>query len=127
MRIEHIAVYTNDLDRLKKFYEKYFNAVSNQMYHNTVTGLKTYFLSFEDGARLEIMQRPGISVSDKLPYTEGYIHLAISLGTPDAVDKTTALLEADGYKVVGQPRTSGDGYYESVVCDPDGNLIELTV
>ena len=127
MRIEHIAVYTNDLDRLKKFYEKYLNAVSNQMYHNTVTGLKTYFLSFEDGARLEIMQRPGISVSDKLPYTERYIHLAISLGTPDAVDKTTALLEADGYKVVGQPRTTGDGYYESVVCDPDGNLIELTV
>jgi Lactoylglutathione lyase and related lyases len=125
MRINHIALYTNELERLRFFYEKYFYATSNKMYHNEKTGLKTYFLSFEDHTRLEIMTRPNLENKHSQPYQTGYIHLAFSVGNKEMVDQLTSKLNSDGYNVISQPRTTGDGYYESCVLDPDGNQIEI--
>ncbi len=127
MRIDHIALYTNDLEGMKAFYEKYFSAVPGEMYHNPRTGLKTYFLSFSDGTRLEIMTRPGLEDAAADGYRLGYAHIAFSVGSAENVDNITAILKADGFTLVDGPRTTGDGYYESTVLDPDGNIIELTV
>lgn len=127
MRIDHLAMYVNDLEGMRSFYERYFGAVSNTKYHNPQTGLETYFLSFTDGARLEIMRRPDVIPQNRPDGRTGYIHLAIALGSKDEVDRLTRQLEADGYPVHSGPRTTGDGYYESVVEDPEGNRIELTV
>lgn len=125
MKINHFALYTNDLERMRAFYIKYFNAASNQGYHNPNTGLRTYFLSFEDQTRLEIMARPNLEQHTASPLQTGYIHLAFSAGSKENVDSLTAALENDGYTVFSRPRTTGDGYYESCVMDPDGNLIEI--
>ncbi|MHB8131795.1 MAG: VOC family protein [Mobilitalea sp.] len=125
MKINHIAIYTDDLERMKVFYESYFSASANQGYHNTNTELRTYFLSFEDTTRLEIMTRPNLTQQLKVPLQTGYIHLAFSVGSKDKVDSLTATLEKDGYTVLSNPRTTGDGYYESCVLDPDGNQIEI--
>lgn len=125
MKINHIALYTKDLEKLKSFYEKYFNAASNEMYHNPKTGLKTYFLSFEDGARLELMTSPKIEESEKSLYKNGFIHLAFSVGSKEKVDELTESLKNEGYAVINGPRTTGDGYYESCILDPDGNQIEI--
>lgn len=125
MKINHIALYTKDLERMRAFYIKYFNASSNQGYHNPTTGLRTYFLSFEDQTRLELMTRPSLEQHTASPLETGYIHLAFSTGSREKVDSLTAALEHDGYTVYGRPRTTGDGYYESCVIDPDGNLVEI--
>ncbi|MGL5278318.1 MAG: VOC family protein [Cetobacterium sp.] len=125
MKIDHIAIYTNDLERLKDFYEKYFSAVSNSKYHNPKTGLETYFLSFENGARLEIMTRPNLNTNEAISPFCGFIHLAFSLGSKGTVDSLTNRLVEDGYTLLSGPRTTGDGYYESCILDPDGNQIEL--
>lgn len=127
MRIEHIALYTGDIERLRSFYIKYFSAVSGEMYHNPKTGLKTYFLTFEGGARLELMTRPETGDEERNPYKAGYIHTAFSAGSKEKVDSLTKRLENDGFIIAGQPRVTGDGYYESIVLDPDGNFIEITV
>lgn len=127
MRIEHIALYTGDIERLRSFYIKYFSAVSGEMYHNPKKGLKTYFLTFEGGARLELMTRPETEDKERNPYKTGYIHTAFSTGSKEKVDSLTKRLENDGFIIAGQPRVTGDGYYESVVLDPDGNFIEITV
>lgn len=129
MRIEHIAIYTWDLERMRQFYITYFQGVSNQGYHNEKTGLRTYFVSFTDGARLELMTRPELyqkEAPSSSGYVTGYTHLALSVGTREAVDLLTTRLEQDGYPVVSKPRVTGDGYYESGVLDPDGNYIEIT-
>lgn len=126
MKIDHIALYVLDLERAKKFFTKYFNATSNEMYHNQRTGLKTYFLRFADGARLEIMQRPGLLPQAFEPMRQGFIHLAFSVGSKNKVDELTRSLEADGYKVLSGPRTTGDGYYESCVLGIEDNIIEIT-
>lgn len=125
MKIDHLALYTNDLERMKLFYVTYFNAKSNQGYHNKNTELKTYFLSFEDNTRLEIMSRSNLESQTDSPLHIGYIHIAFSVGSKENVDKLTFRLEKDGFKVLSQPRTTGDGYYESCVLDPDGNQIEI--
>jgi lactoylglutathione lyase len=125
MKINHIALYTNDLEQLRAFYMKYFDASSNPGYHNKNTGLRTYFLTFGDNTRLEIMTRPGLEQSSRSPLQTGYIHLAFSAGSKEMVDTLTAALENDGYTVFSKPRTTGDGYYESCVLDPDGNQIEI--
>ena len=129
MKIEHIAIWTFDLERLRSFYEKYFMAVTGAKYINQKKGFQSYFLSFQDGARLEIMQMPGIVPSRNSADVQciGLIHMAISIGTQPAVDVLTEQLRQDGYIVVGEPRWTGDGYYESVVLDPDGNRIEITI
>lgn len=125
MKINHIALYTNDLEKLKCFYEKYFNAKANDMYFNPKTGLKTYFLSFESGARLEIMTRPNIDQLERSTIHNGYIHLAFSAGSKQKVDDLTNAMKQGGYAVISEPRTTGDGYYESCILDPEGNQVEI--
>lgn len=126
MRLDHIAMYIKDLEGVRAFFVKYFGAVSNDMYHNPRTGLKTYFLSFGDGSRLEIMARPDTVERPQSMLLTGYIHVAFSVGGREAVDKLTATLRRDGYEVVSGPRLTGDGYYESCVSGPEGCLIEIT-
>lgn len=127
MRIEHIAMYVRDLELSRAFYETYFQAKANRLYHNEETGFRSYFLSFGEGARLEIMQRPERTEADRDEKRTGYVHLAVSVGSKKAVDDLTRRLREDGYEVTSGPRTTGDGYYESVVLDGDGNPVEITV
>ena len=127
MRIEHIAMYVNDLEGAKDFFAKYFHAVPNEIYHNRTTDFKSYFLQFDDGVRLELMTRPNMDDSEKTAARTGFIHIAFSLGSKDAVDELTKTLNQDGYTVLSGPRTTGDGYYESCVLALEGNQIELTV
>ena len=127
MKIEHIAMYVNDLEKARDFFVKYFNAVSNDGYHNKTTDFRSYFLTFEDGARLEIMTRPGMEDGEKTEKRTGYIHIAFSVGSKEAVDELTAKLKEDGYPAISGPRTTGDGYYESCILGPEGNQIEITV
>ena len=128
MNIEHVAIWATDIDVLRQFYETYFGATSNVKYINTKKQYQSYFLMFDNGARLELMQRPDIRPNSH-PSTEfiGYAHLAMSVGSAEAVDQLTARLVADGYTRLDGPRHTGDGYYESVVLDPDGNRIEITI
>ena len=127
MQIEHIAMYVNDLEATKEFFIKYFNATSNEGYHNKLTDFRSYFLSFEDGARLEIMNKPQMKDEEKALNQTGYIHIAFSLGSKEAVDALTEELRKDGYAVISGPRTTGDGYYESCIVGMEGNQIEITV
>ena len=125
MKLEHIAIYVEDIEITKAFYKKYFGAISNEKYHNPKTGLQTYFLTFESGSRLEIMSKPNLPSNENSRDRLGYIHIAFKLGSEEAVDKMTNILRDDGYTIIGDPRTTGDGYYESTCLDPDGNIIEL--
>ena len=127
MRIEHIAMYVNDLEKTRDFFIKYFYATSNEGYHNKTTDFRSYFLSFDDGARLEIMKKPLMMDEEKVWNRTGYIHIAFSLGSKNAVDKLTEILKKDGYQVISGPRTTGDGYYESCIIGIEGNQIEITV
>lgn len=127
MRIEHIAMYVNDLEGTRQFFEKYLGGRSNRLYHNQKTDFRSYFISFEDGARLEIMTKPGTVDEEKKLARTGYIHLAFSVGSRKAVDQLTERLRADGYQVISGPRTTGDGYYESCVVGIEGNQIEIAV
>ncbi|NIV34411.1 MAG: hypothetical protein GWN58_34615 [Anaerolineae bacterium] len=129
MRIEHVAIWTKELEQLRAFYEACFGAKANNKYVNPQTGFESYFLSFSSGARLEIMHSPEVADVPDTPGIEpvGYSHLAFSVGSKERVDGLTAELRAAGYTVASGPRTTGDGYYESVVLDPDGNRVEITV
>lgn len=127
MKIEHIAMYVTNLEAAKDFFIKYFGAKANTGYHNLKTDFRSYFLSFDLGARLEIMNRPQMVDSVKNINRTGYIHIAFSLGSPEKVDQLTAKLQSDGFEVISAPRTTGDGYYESCIVDLEGNQIELTV
>jgi lactoylglutathione lyase len=120
-------LWTSDLERLRAFYGRYFGAQAGTRYENPAKQFSSYFLSFGDGgARVEIMQRPALHEAPEQP-ARGYAHVAISLGSEAAVDALAARLRADGYSVIDGPRRTGDGYYEAVVLDPDGNRIEITV
>lgn len=127
MKIEHIAMYVNDLSLNKEFYIKFFNATSNDLYHNPKTGLRTYFLTFENGARLEIMNRPNMVDEQKELMRTGLIHLAFSVGSKEKVGSLTKKLMEAGYPVLSGPRTTGDGYYESCILGPESIQIEITV
>ncbi|WP_203246492.1 VOC family protein [Sporosarcina beigongshangi] len=127
MKIEHIALYATDLDAMKKFYEVYFSAKSNDKYYNPKTGLETYFLTFDEGSRLELMTRPDMVFQEKPLFRTGITHLAFSIGSKELVDQITQRLKNDGYEVISGPRTTGDGYYESCVLDPEGNQIEISI
>lgn len=129
MKIEHVALWTRDLERLKDFYCRHFDARPGAKYVNPAKGLASYFLSFDSGARLELMQQPGIAESrnDAATQLTGLTHIALSVGSHERVDALTSELAAAGYPVLDGPRRTGDGYYESVVLDPDGNRIEITV
>lgn len=126
MRIEHVAMYVKDLEAVKEFFIKFFGAEANDKYHNPKTGLQTYFLTFESGARLEIMTRPDMVSAEKSLMQNGYIHLAFTLGSKEKVDELTLQLKEAGYEVVSGPRTTGDGYYESCILGPEGNVLEIT-
>lgn len=128
MRIDHVALYCLDLEAMKEFFIRYFNGVSNDMYHNPKTGLKTYLLKFKDSdARLELMTRPEVVNEEENIYRQGFIHLSFSVGSQEYVDNLTKALNDDGYHVLGGPRTTGDGYYESCIVGPEKILIEITV
>lgn len=127
VRIEHVALYVNDLEAARDFFVTYLDGSSNELYHNRNTGFRSYFLSFADGARVEVMTRPDMVDAEKALTRTGYAHIAFSVGSAARVDELTAWLKADGYEVVSGPRTTGDGYYESCVVAVEGNQIEITV
>ena len=127
MRMEHVAMYVNDLEGAKRFFERYLGAAANDGYHNVKTDFRSYFLTFDDGARLEIMNRPGMDDPEKTLNRTGLIHIAFSVGSREKVDELTRQLADDGYEVISGPRTTGDGYYESCVVAIEGNQIEITV
>lgn len=127
MKIDHVAIYVERLDEARDFFAKYFGGKPNDLYHNPRTGLSTYILSFDGGARLELMTRPDVCAAPRNALRTGYIHLSFAVGSREAVDALTARLREDGYAVTSGPRVTGDGYYESCVEGPEGNLIEITV
>ena len=127
MKIEHIALYVNDLEAAKNFFIKYFNTSSNKLYHNPTTNFRSYFLSFDDGARLELMNKPDMLDLPKDFNRSGYAHIAISVGSKEKVDLLTKRLRDDGYEIISGPRTTGDGYYESCIVGIEQNQIEITV
>ena len=128
MKIEHVAIYTRDLEALRSFYTKYFQATSNELYVNSRKGFSSYFLSFSGGARLELMQMESIpdSLNDPIAQSTGIIHIAFALGARSAVDLMSERLREDGFRILDGPRQTGDGYYECAFLDPDGNRIEIT-
>ena len=127
MRVEHIALWTHDIDRLRTFYERYFGAQAGPIYRSrTRTDFTSCFLQFPDGsARLELMSTTGLAAAPRCPAV-GYAHVALAVGSEAAVDALTARLQADGVRILGGPRRTGDGYYEAVIADPDGNTVEIT-
>ena len=129
MKIEHIAIWSENIEILRKFYMKYFNATSNKKYTNDIKGFSSYFLSFDSGARIELMTKDRIKYPEKENeqiYT-GIAHLAFSVGSKEKVNTLTSLLKKDGFEIKDGPRITGDDYYESVVLDPEGNFIEITI
>ena len=127
MRIGHVAMYVNDLEKARTFFVNYLGGKSNDGYHNKKNDFRSYFITFDDGARLEIMNKPQLMDSAKDLNRTGFIHVAFSLGSKEAVDSLTEKLKADGFEVVSGPRTTGDGYYESCIVGIEDNQIELTV
>lgn len=149
MKIEHVAIWVKDIDNVCEFYRKYFGGVIQPLYHNPTKQFTSRFITFDDGARLEIMHRPDINVGTltesksnilgfgnvhtsvaaaltlRMFHVEQF-HLAFSVGSKEEVDRLTQQMSDDGITIAGQPRTTGDGYYESVVLDPEGNRIEIT-
>ena len=127
MKIEHVAMYVNDLEAARVFFTEYLGGRSGDIYHNRNTGFRSRFITFEDGARLEIMNKPEMQDPEKTLNRTGYVHIAFSVGSREKVDALTRKLKEDGYQVVSGPRTTGDGYYESCIIAVEGNQIELTV
>lgn len=127
MKIEHIAMYVNELEAARDFFVKYLGGVSNGGYHNGTTGFRSFFISFDDGARLEIMNKPSVEDIAKPVDRTGYVHIAFSVGSMAEVDSLTRRLREDGFEVLSGPRTTGDGYYESCIVGFEGNQIEITV
>ncbi len=128
MKIEHLAVWVENLEEMRHFYETYFEAKASEKYHNPEKNFESYFLAFAGGCRLELMRKPEIGdrrneFSDQ---QKGLVHFAMAAGSRTRVDELTLRLERDGFSVVGLPRVTGDGYYESVVLDPEGNIVEIT-
>ena len=128
MRIEHVAVWTNQLETMKDFYVKYFGGVAGEKYvskEHKGGRFESYFLTMGTGARLEIMQES--TVTQKAPYPMiGFSHIAFKMDTPEAVMALAQGFKNDGLKMAGEPRRTGDGYFEASVLDPDGNIVEIT-
>ena len=127
MKIEHVEIYVNNLENARDVFVKYLDAKSNEGYHNPNTNFSSYFLSFDEGARIEIMNKPDVPDLPKNPARTGYAHIAFSVGSKEKVDELTAKLRADGYEVLSGPRVTGDGYYESCIVAVEQNQIEITV
>ena len=126
MKIDHAALYVRDLEGARDFFARWLGGTAGPLYHNRATGFRSYFLTFGDGARLEVMTRPGLGEGGAAPCA-GWAHLAFSLGSREEVDRLTRALEGAGYPVLSGPRVTGDGYYESCVAGPEGAVLELTV
>ena len=124
MRLEHVALWVGDLERMRAFYVDVLGGRSGQRYHNTASGFSSYFVTLGDGPRIELMHQAGLADAAGGP-APGYAHVALALGSRDAVDSQTNTLRARGVTVASEPRLTGDGYYESVILDPEGNRIEL--
>lgn len=128
MKIAHIALWTPDLSRSSAFYQQYFGATVSAPYQNNAKGFSSVFISFADGARIELMHSTQLEPVS-LPrgvQRMGLTHLGLDVGSIEAVDALTERLRQDGYEIVGEPRRTGDGFYESIVLDPDGNRLEIT-
>lgn len=128
MILEHTAIWTDQLEKLKAYYTRYFGAVPNEKYTNSEKQFSSYFLRFDSGSRLELMTKPGIpeNTNDPVLQYRGIIHLAFGVETMQEVDAKAAELRADGYPILSGPRRTGDGYYEFETLDPDGNRLEVT-
>ena len=126
MKIEHIAMYVNELEAARDFFVTYLGGRYNDGYHNKNTDFRSYFISFADGARLELMTKPKMVDQEKSLNRTGYAHIAFSVGSKERVDSLTAELKDAGFEVVSGPRTTGDGYYESCIVAIEGNQIEIT-
>lgn len=126
MKIEHIAIWVKNLDNIKNFYETFFEAKSSELYYNKNTGFKSYFIKFNNEIRLELMSNNKISKKSDCN-SLGYAHISISLGSKEKVDEFTKFLKDNGINIISEPRITGDGYYESIITDPEGNKIELTI
>lgn len=124
MKIAHVAVWTDNPERLRDFYVTYLNGVSNEKYVNPKKGFESFFVSFEGEASIEIMKRTDVTERVSGEYL-GWCHLAFALESKEAVCELTERLRADGYTIAGEPRTTGDGCFESVVLDVDSNRVEL--
>ena len=127
MVIDHIAMYVKDLEKARDFFVKYLDGKSNDGYHNKTTDFRSYFITFDDGARLELMTRPELVDGDQDLLRTGYIHIAFRVGSKEKVDLLTERFRKDGFEVVSGPRTTGDGYYESCIVGIEGNQIEITI
>ena len=127
MRIEHIAMYVRHLEQARDYFVQFLGGHANEGYQNTTTGLRSYFIQFDEGARLELMTKPGVADAPQDLNRAGYIHLAFSVGSKEAVNELTEKMRQAGYQIVSGPRTTGDGYYESCIVAIEGNLIEITV
>lgn len=124
MRLEHVALWVADLERMRAFYVDVLGGRAGERYHNPAKDFSSYFVSFGDGARVELMHRADLGANGVSP-TYGYAHIALTLGSREAVDARTGALRERGVTVDSAPRLTGDGYYESVILDPEGNRIEL--
>jgi lactoylglutathione lyase len=128
MKLEHIAIWTDNIELLRNYYVSFFDGQSNEMYINPKTQFQSYFISFESGARLEIMSMPNIpeNTNDTInAQHKGIIHIAFSVDSIQEVDAKAALLQANGFELLNGPRVTGDGYYEFVTLDPDKNRLEV--
>ncbi|MBR4473398.1 MAG: VOC family protein [Oscillospiraceae bacterium] len=126
MKIEHAALYVNDLEAARDFFIRYLGGKSNEGYHNPRTGFRSYFIAFDDGARLELMNKPEMDDREKSLNRTGYAHIAFSAGSKERVNELTEELRTAGYEVVSGPRITGDGYYESSIVAVERNQIEIT-
>lgn len=125
MKIEHIAIYVKHLQNSIDFYAKYFKGTASSIYVNPVKNFSSCFICFEGGARLELMHQSQRSVLNSKENL-GIHHLALSTGSREKVNMLTDILKKDGYQVYSEPRVTGDGYYESIILDPDNNMVEIT-
>ncbi|MBO4784105.1 MAG: VOC family protein [Lachnospiraceae bacterium] len=127
MVIEHVAMYVNDLEKTRDFFVDFLDGKSNDGYHNKKTGFRSYFVSFDGGSRIEVMNKPDMTDDNKGLNRTGYAHIAFSTGSKERVDELTERIRNAGYVVISDPRTTGDGYYESCIVAIEGNQIELTI
>jgi lactoylglutathione lyase len=128
MKIDHIAIWTQHIDKMRHFYEKYFEGRSGEKYINPRKNFESYFIDFDHGSRLELMEKLEVDskLHDDIQNYLGITHFAFSAGNRVKVDQLTEQLRADGYTILGEPRVTGDGCYESIVLDPEGNKVEIT-
>lgn len=125
MKIDHIGIWVSDLELMKEFYVNYLSGIAGKKYENPAKGFESYFIRFNDCTRLELMKRSDIQEKYRGKEILGFAHVAVDVGSQTEVEHLTENLRTDGYLIISEPRTTGDGYYESVISDPEGNRIEI--